>query len=1847
MNRTLTAICIVIVAVLVVGGSAALSAGSTAPAGLAGVALSHSVGLSWQPVSGASTYRIYRSATATGTQSLVGTVTSPATTYADTSALNDTKYFYAVRSVVSGVESTNSQIVSSTPEQPTCTNSNPIIAENCFAGSGGWSVANNPDVSSGGIDIYATAQSVNQGGSLSVKVNTAANAPYHLEIWRTGYYAGQQGRLFSSIVNLRGIAQPACSNDATTGLIDCSNWSSVASITTSTSWPSGVYILRAVREDTGTDSQTIFIVRNDASATKLVYQVPTNSYEAYNAWGGRSLYDYNSVGNDTVAGTPRAVKVSFDRPFLQPRVGISSERNWFGFEDLPFTSWLESQGYDVSYISDSDLTTQPGLLLNHKAWIGGTHTEYWSPDMRTAVTAARDAGVSLLFQGSNSVYWKVRYEADPVTGIANRVLVCYKSTQSGGPDPSGIPTGTWRDPAGANNPENSLVGEMYVGDNDLEGFPLVVTQSEGKDRVWRNTGLSSMTGASTSIQTGLVNWEWDSPVANGQGPSNLTILSASPVSGNLIQNNGQNTITGTAVSNATKYIAPSGALVVADGANEWELALGANEHDDSELDTRVQQYFVNIFSDMGVSPATPSAGISVTPPAPTAPTGFAVSSTTSGSINLSWNAVSGADGYLIYRTTSPRVGGLPLGTRLTALPIRGTTYSDTGLPPTTSYYYVVQTVEGVVVSASSSELKGTTQALPPLTVPGKLPAPGATGVSPLADVTATFSRAVDSTTVTTSTVTLTAGGNPVPAAMSYDPATFAVTLVPSQQLALSTTYTVTLAASITSSDGVQLGSPVTWTFTTSSSAPAAPTVTSTFPLAAAASVATNAVPTATFSRAMNPSTFTASSFRLTTGGQAVPATISYDSTTNTAKLTPTSALVTGTAYTVTLTTAVAAQDGTPLQSAYSWQFTTGGCPCSLFPSTLAPASQGNAVQDGRTGSGPWSYELGTKIAVTSPEYLLGVRFYKDPLETGQHIGRVWSATGTLLGQVTFTNETASGWQQKFFATPLQLQPGTTYVVSVNANVTFGTTVSGLLTQVVSGPLQSVADGANGVFGSAAGVFPTSSYSTSNYFVDAVVSPNIPLTVATQVPAPNATGVSPSAAVSATFSGPIDPTTLTSSTFTLKNSSGQTIAGTVSYVSSANRAVFTPSATLALNTSYTATLAGSIKTSDDTTSLGTAVTWTFKTATAPPAPPTVTATTPAAGAGGVGLNTTVTATFSKSMDGSSLNSTSVTLRAADGSTVGATVSYDDTSQTVTLKPNALLLLSTTYTATISASAQAIDGTPMAAAVSWQFTTAGCPCALFSNVLTPVIGGLPVQDGRTGTGPFSYEFGVRVTVSQPVYLTSLRFYKDPLETGSHIGRVWTADGTQIAQVAFTNETASGWQQQTLTSPIQLQPGVTYVFSVNANAFFGMTGGVFASPVTSGALQAASGANGVFGAAAGTFPTSTYNSSNYFVDGVVSTTLPFVVSSTSPSAGATGVSTSSSVSVTFLRAADPTTLTSSTFTVADAGGNAVSGSVSYNSGSNTATFTPSSALASSTTYTATVAGSVKAADGTSLGSAATWTFTTAAPAPPPPSVQSTTPASGATSVSPGTGVSASFSRAMDPATLNQSSFTLAVSGGAQVSGTVSYNGTTNVATFTPSAPLALGTTYTATLAGSVSASDGTPLSGPVSWQFTTASCPCSLFSDVSAPASSGNPVQDGRSGTGPFSYEFGIKITVTAPVSLTAIRFYKDALETGTHVGNVWGADGTPLAQVTFTNESPSGWQTQALATPLQLQPGVTYVISINANAFFGVTGGGLASQIVSGPLQSVADGANGVYASTAGTFPSQSWNSSNYFVDGVVG
>ncbi|MGZ4385668.1 MAG: Ig-like domain-containing protein, partial [Gaiellaceae bacterium] len=374
---------------------------------------------------------------------------------------------------------------------------------------------------------------------------------------------------------------------------------------------------------------------------------------------------------------------------------------------------------------------------------------------------------------------------------------------------------------------------------------------------------------------------------------------------------------------------------------------------------------------------------------------------------------------------------------------------------------------------------------------------------------------------------------------------------------------------------------------------------------------------------------------------------------------------------------------------------------------------------------------------------------------------------------------------------------------------------------------------------------------------------------------------------------------------------------------------------------------------------------------------------------------------------------------------------------------------------------------------------------------------------------------------------------------------------------------------------------------------------------------------------------------------TTLALVVSQTAPVDGATDVDVGSTASATFSGPIDPASLTAQSFSLRDESGSTVPATIAYDAASITATLTPTSPLRYNTRYTATLTTGIRTPGGSGLARDYSFGFRTKSLL-----VTQVSPAQGATSIGSMATVKATFSAAADPSTLTTDTFALKDAGGTAVQATIAYDSSSKTATLTPSSPLRPQTTYTATLTGAIRGADGSTLANPSSWSFTTASCPCSLFPANPTPSLGHLPTRDGRGGSGPWSYELGVKIQVTSPVQLTAIRFYKDGSETGTHVGTVWSSSGAVLARTTFSGETASGWQLQALTAPLTLQPGQVYVVSVGFNAYFGETPSGLLAQITQGPLQSVADGRNGVYGSAAGVFPNQTYRSTSYLVDPVV-
>ena len=223
------------------------------------------------------------------------------------------------------------------------------------------------------------------------------------------------------------------------------------------------------------------------------------------------------------------------------------------------------------------------------------------------------------------------------------------------------------------------------------------------------------------------------------------------------------------------------------------------------------------------------------------------------------------------------------------------------------------------------------------------------------------------------------------------------------------------------------------------------------------------------------------------GGATVAASVAYDSSTASAVLTPTAALAPSTTYTATVrggSSGVTDVAGNLLAADYTWSFTTAAatsCPCSIWPSSAVPTNP--SLND----SG--AYELGVRFKSDVNGFVTGIRFYKGTGNGGTHIGNLWTNTGTLLGTVTFTGESASGWQEADFATPVPVTAGTVYVASYSdpqghyaADRPFfsaGGVDNAPLHALATGP-----DGANGVYANDGG-FPTQSYQSTNYWVDVV------------------------------------------------------------------------------------------------------------------------------------------------------------------------------------------------------------------------------------------------------------------------------------------------------------------------------------------------------------------------------------------------------------------------------------------------------------------------------------------------------------------------------------------------------------------------------------------------------------------------------------------------------------------------------------------------------------------------------------------------------------------------------------------
>jgi hypothetical protein len=457
---------------------------------------------------------------------------------------------------------------------------NPIQTENALPGTTAWYVTQAPPPS---IEGYTSQTSVLPGENVQLHVSTSPAARYRVEVYRLGWYGGAGGRLVGCVpgcaTDESGTARPHPSPDA--------NGETVAGWPVTDAFPmpadavSGYYVANLVLTSgfyRGKASTVFFVVRPlPTRRSTILVQVPVNTWEAYNNWGGKSLYEVNSTGG------ARAYMVSFDRP-------TAPGGQWPIVWEVPLVRFLEREGYDLAYQTDVDTHLSPASLLAHQLVMTSGHDEYWTKEMRDGFDAARDQGTNLAFMGANNGYWQVRYQDGA------RTLVGYKSPSDPIADPA-LKTILFRD---LDRPECQLEGVMHQGGfrhATDENLDYRVNGPALSDAWFAGTGFDA-----SSVLPDLVGREWDDvpdyPPSGCAQPTLEILFTYTGPSGN---------------AKAVKYVAQSGARVFASGSLQfaWGLDNFATEEQGhaNPADPRLQQLMRNALADL----TRPAALGSVTP----------------------------------------------------------------------------------------------------------------------------------------------------------------------------------------------------------------------------------------------------------------------------------------------------------------------------------------------------------------------------------------------------------------------------------------------------------------------------------------------------------------------------------------------------------------------------------------------------------------------------------------------------------------------------------------------------------------------------------------------------------------------------------------------------------------------------------------------------------------------------------------------------------------------------------------------------------------------------------------------------------------------------------------------------------------------------------------------------------------------------------------------------------------------------------------------------------------------------------------------------------------------------------
>jgi len=428
------------------------------------------------------------------------------------------------------------------PDEPEPTRAGPVIERRHHddpgkprrpRGSEAWHLARSSKP--GEIEAFTTRSSGGSGTPIGLKVSTRSTH-YRVQAYRIGWYRGGTGHSVWHSRSFTGRLQGAARFAPYSTRTMVAPWKRDVTIDT-TGWTPGVYVLK-LRARSGAQTLVPYVVSSPSARGTVALVAPVTTWQAYNGWGGYSLYD-------GPPGDRRAWAVSFDRPYH-----LAPGANDFRSNLLPVVVLAERLGVPLSYYTNVDLDERPGLLAGARGYVSVGHDEYWTPAMRDGVRRARAAGTNLGFLGANTMYWRVRLEQH------GRSLVGYRHDAYTDPLRTSRPrvaTSRFRDPPSA-MPENEVVGMLY------ECYPVDTDYRVASPRWWGFRGTGVREG---SLIPGLVGPESDRVYPDRNTPRPLQVLSNSTFDCRGVVTSTQ----------SVYYSTRSGAGVFTAGTLRWGCAL--------------------------------------------------------------------------------------------------------------------------------------------------------------------------------------------------------------------------------------------------------------------------------------------------------------------------------------------------------------------------------------------------------------------------------------------------------------------------------------------------------------------------------------------------------------------------------------------------------------------------------------------------------------------------------------------------------------------------------------------------------------------------------------------------------------------------------------------------------------------------------------------------------------------------------------------------------------------------------------------------------------------------------------------------------------------------------------------------------------------------------------------------------------------------------------------------------------------------------------------------------------------------------------------------------------------------